>query len=289
MIKVGLDGKIYFSHEDIMTLEFQQQVMRDRGLDTDLVQKIREGQLPRYLYKYRTIEECKDILANHHLHFSRTEELCDPFENKVKYSCSNLAAIRARTHSSPMPKYSDMPPVLQDMAKMMLDDMSDQEFIKMQKQCSEAMLGECGILCLTGRPDDICMWAYYADSHKGVCLKLDLLAQPLMFCPISHVLYSKSYHNMDLAENPGDTFFRDVTLKKADIWSYEDEYRVVATHFAGNYPITNDVIADITFGFYASEQDKKDIIELAKQKGFSSSFSQVQLHPNQYKLLINSL
>lgn len=289
MMKLGPDGKIYFSHEDIMTLRVQQQVMRDRGLDADLVQKIHEGKLPRYLYKYRTIDECKDILTNHHLHFSRTEELRDPFENKAKYSCSNFSALRRRDKSSPMPKYNDMPPMLQDIVKKMLDDMSDQEYIKLQIQCSEAMLNECGILCLTGRPDDICMWAYYADSHKGVCLKLDLLAQPLMFCPISHVLYSESYHHIDFAENPGNTFFRDLTLKKAKIWSYEDEYRVVATHFAGNYPINNDVIADISFGYYTSEQDRKDVIELAKQNGFSSTFSQVHLHPNQYKLLINSL
>lgn len=58
------------------------------------------------------------------------------------------------------------------------------------------------------------MWAYYADSHKGVCMKLDLLAQPLLFCPISHVGYDRSYHVADISEHPSDVFFRSVMLKK---------------------------------------------------------------------------
>lgn len=286
MMYIDDNNKISFSHKDIMTLEAQQRAVAH--LEADLIDKVQHGLLPRYLYKYRTIDECKDILINSHLHFSTIAELRDPFEGRALYGCSDISKIREDIANQPLPSYSTMPQPIQEMAKRMILDMPDAEIIKLQTQAAETMLNECGTLCLTGRPDDICMWAYYADSHKGVCLKLDLLAQPLLFCPLSHVLYDKSYHNIDLSKNPGDAFFGDVMLKKSIMWAYEDEYRTVATHFAGNYPIANKNLVDnVIFGYYCKDDDKADIKALVEQYKYKqTSFSAIHLNEKQYQLIV---
>lgn len=211
------------------------------------------------------------------------------FEGQAKYICSDIDKIREQIRTNTqMPSYSTMPRALGEIARDMVLELSDEDLINLQKGGTKMMFDNCGVFCMTGKPDDICMWAYYADSHKGVCLKLDLWAQPLMFCPISHVDYDKSYHIADVSIHPAEMFFGDVMLKKADIWAYEDEYRTIATHFAGNYPIDNNgLIAEISFGYYCSDDDKYDIKRIAAEEGFSEmKYSHVELNDMQYQLMI---
>lgn len=71
------DGKIAFDPKDMYSLDIQKRTVAH--LEADLVDKVRKGMFPRYLYKYRTVEECKEILRGHHLYFSKVEEFRDPF------------------------------------------------------------------------------------------------------------------------------------------------------------------------------------------------------------------
>lgn len=286
---MGIDenNRINFVSFDAKSLDLQKKAVAH--LKSDLVDKVKRGLLSRYLYKYRTIEECKDILKNHHLHFSTIQELRDPFEGRAKIFCSDVEKVKKRfLKRTQLPYYSGMPPELVDYAKETILKLSDSKFIELQIQTVQYMFDSCGVFCMTGRRDDVCMWAYYADSHKGVCMKLDLLAQPLLFCPISHVGYDRSYHVADISEHPSDVFFRSVMLKKAALWAYEDEYRTVATHFAGDYPFDNpDLISEITFGYYCPEVDKKAIRQLAADEGYCNiRYSNITLDPKQYHLIV---
>lgn len=292
MIRFDADGKAYFDVNDFYSVDIHRQLVKERGLDTDIVEKIKRGIFPRYLFKYRTIEECANILKTSSLHFSKSSELRDPFEGKAVIKCSDISILRKRLeYKKQHLSYDSMPESLKYMMAEMMKGMPDEYIIRMNETAVNHLAQNTGILCLTGKPDDICMWAYYADSHKGVCLKLDLLAQPDLFCPISHVAYDKKYHQVDLANNPDEAFYTELMLKKSDMWKYEDEFRVLATHFSGDMPITNKgVINEIIFGYYTPDDDIKNVRKLAAENGFTGmTYSKIALNPQNYLLEINKI
>ena len=292
MIRFDANGKAFYDVNDLYSVDIQRKLVKERGLDTDIVEKIKRGEFPRYLFKYRTIEECVNILETSSLHFSTSSELRDPFEGKSVITCSDISILRKRMeYKKQNQSYNTMPEPLKYALAEMMKGFPDEYIIRMNEVAVNHLAENTGILCLTGKPDDICMWAYYADSHKGVCLKLDLLAQPDLFCPISHVAYDKKYHQIDLSNNSDEAFYTELMLKKSDMWKYEDEFRVLATHFSGNMPITNkNVINEIIFGYYTSDEDIKIIRQLAAANGFAGmAYSKIALHPQSYLLEINKI
>lgn len=86
---------------------------------------------------------------------------------------------------------------------------------------------QTGIVCFSGKPNSIRMWAYYAESHKGICVGYDTKFRPF------NVAINVNYQNPD---KPFDIFacLRDdpteianhIALRKAEEWKFEDEYRI---------------------------------------------------------------
>lgn len=118
---------------------------------------------------------------------------------------------------------------------------------------NEKILGNMAkITCFTERPDNILMWAHYADSFKGICIEYDI--KRLVGNDILHHLYPvlyekkrKLYRDIDeicnelkeleryIADNAerNDYGYLDdilpLLLIKGDMWSYEKEWRIVYT------------------------------------------------------------
>ncbi len=64
------------------------------------------------------------------------------------------------------------------------------------------------------------MWAHYADTHKGVCLGIDIKKDLLK--PVNYVS-NRGLVSEGVLENCTDDLFRT----KHSSWSYENEYRVI--------------------------------------------------------------
>lgn len=43
------------------------------------------------------------------------------------------------------------------------------------KRSTDEILNGFAYYCMAKKPDNILMWSHYADSHKGVCFRFDLL------------------------------------------------------------------------------------------------------------------
>jgi hypothetical protein len=118
------------------------------------------------------------------------------------------------------------------------------------------------------------MWAHYAESHKGICIKynLDKLSKQLIKTEEKIVSYLKSveYSNEDiklkLQKDPSylvNTFFL-----KGKEWEYENELRFLYFDAEGQgehaaIPIKNCIEA-IYFGLRCSKKDKETIINIMK-------------------------
>jgi hypothetical protein len=104
------------------------------------------------------------------------------------------------------------------------------------------------------------MWAHYADSHKGVCLKFDILEDTSFFSPAKKVIYTKNYPEYDYLSNKND-FVNQMFLTKSDEWDYEGEVRVLKAS-KGNFKFNENSLKEVIFGCKASENDKKTIVKL---------------------------
>jgi hypothetical protein len=84
---------------------------------------------------------------------------------------------------------------------------------------------EYRVYCLGPDVRNLLMWAHYADSHRGVCLEFSLRND--VMCSALKCEYLKEFPIMKLHSNK-DADAHRMLLAKAEPWSYEKEYRIVA-------------------------------------------------------------
>lgn len=184
-------------------------------------------------------------------------------------------------------------------------DMKEKGFLKLQKEVYE----EVRITCLsrsqplpTGieAPETIVkdppfieinkasMWGYYANSHKGICIK-DVF--PIIFTDHQHqkedqvlilrnVNYKETYNPQEESYNYTEAFFT-----KSKDWAHEGECRLVYFQTDGDVPnykwvdLPENCIKEIYIGYAASEEDKRLLMDALKAKPEIKLF-QMQLSSN---------
>ena len=102
-----------------------------------------------------------------------------------------------------------------------------------------------GVICLSGKNDNLLMWAHYADNHRGFCIGFDFSKAPIPL-DVSSVTYSNDRPELDteamMKGLPQEDRARRVIFTKSKDWEYEDEFRA----FVGNLPVQRPVFYFIT-------------------------------------------
>jgi hypothetical protein len=87
-----------------------------------------------------------------------------------------------------------------------------------------------GILCLAERPDNLLMWAHYADHHRGLVIGFD---RKNHFFNRKRSANDEFYHlrQVKYSKERPQRFLRhmdavDVFLTKSEEWAYESEWRM---------------------------------------------------------------
>src|SRR5689334_20644833 len=138
---------------------------------------VREGWAARlenigYLYRYRAIHpfsRIKDIVLRSRLYFPCFRNLNDPFDGKIQLDFTSSPET-IRTFWEAHLRERGLPV---DHARIQAfidgrDDPAVQAEIHTHYQHE---VDKLGVVCFSEPPGDIPMWAYYADSQKGVCLR----------------------------------------------------------------------------------------------------------------------
>jgi len=126
------------------------------------------------------------------------------------------------------------------------------------------------------------MWAHYADSHKGVCLKFDILEDTDLFSPAKKVEYSKIYPEYDYLTNKND-FVNQMFFTKSNEWSYEGEVRVLKNK-RGNYKFNPKALKEIILGCKISEDDKQTLTKVIKTYYPECQIKQAVKSENSFRL-----
>lgn len=145
------------------------------------------------------------------------------------------------------------------------------------------------LACYISKLPSQLMWAHYADSHKGICLKLKLneeLRSSALKNRFFQVEYSDERPKIDQlelfkiqaneklkekfeTEYDLDTYLVKMLTTKSSEWSYENEWRWLHfgkeadTNYANTTPL---VLSEIICGARASELTKKLCLESVKDR-----------------------
>ena len=239
-------------------------------------QEILDNKRPRFLYKYRSIENAVEFLKNSCIYFSNYYDFNDPFES----ACNKKLNYTTRQYIEAFQRWGlDFYTSVQKEQEIRLGYVNGEDLLK---QATYIMLNGFAYYCMTTEPDNILMWSHYADSHKGVCLKFDLLQDLDTFSLTVPVDYNSEYPEFDtLNGNPGINI---ITRKSLD-WAYEHEHRTVKIKEHGLHQINKEALVEIIFGCRTLMRNKTKIRNLVKNNGFNCvSFSEAVVNPEAYKL-----
>lgn len=280
---VGRDCKI----DPIKLLQDEAAHKRLEGfLSVDLRNKINDGDIPRYFYKYRSMQHALDIIRTGKLKFSTIDEFKDPFDGIGDWSieCSEEECNRTiDAFLSRLP--ADTPMVVKEIFtdELRKNPMTLQTYAA---KSIEIMRTNAGIFCMSPIFDDIIMWSYYADSHRGVCLKLDILQDTALFSGINQVVYRNQMPagNVLDASDASRLFWEAITTKYK-YWYYEQEARVVHHRKNGFLPFNKKVLNEVLFGVYTTPDDVDEVRQALRENGFHNvHLKKARLNTTHYKL-----
>lgn len=99
------------------------------------------------------------------------------------------------------------------------------------------------VYCLGPNPGNLLMWSHYADNHRGICLEFS--TRNAVLCCATQVEYCSAFPIVRLySKSEYDNLVP--LLTKADVWSYEREYRLVAQE-RGNSTAHDTLMTDANF------------------------------------------
>lgn len=145
-------------------------------------------------------------------------------------------------------------------------------------------LAELSVLSLTEEPDDMLMWAHYANSHKGYCLELDATVPPLSFA--NRVRYVPERPTFRLFDPNKAEKLMHMLLNKADFWEHEHEWRMVRPIEQGPLIFPPEGLKSIIFGAGIMPDDEAALRAMANERAVPVVFKRAKLDNRNYRLEI---
>lgn len=263
----------------------------EQRLALDLRNKINDGTIPRYFYKYRSLPHALEIIRSGKLKFSTIDEFKDPFDGMGDRTGNEKEDYNTLTEKFIARLPQEMPVALKENIKQAISTDPERYFKEHAEMVIAALRKNTGIFCMSPIYDDIIMWSYYADSHKGVCLKLDILQHPELFYAINKVDYQREMPRESIidAEKFSQSFWSAITTKH-QAWFYEQEVRVIHHRENGFLPFNKQVLKEILFGVYTTQGDIDKVKAALQAHGYSNvALKKATLHDTRYKLQFHDI
>ena len=233
------------------------------------------------LFHYQVFnrDHIAEVLLNNRIKFSNPATFNDPWDCKPCFSKTLLS--NPKIYKKHVEYFTDLgrrilrlPEEELERRKLILE--SNRNFMEERiDECTDAMRQgiekEYRVYCLSTLKDSALMWAHYTDKHTGICLGFKTKANT--FCGALRVDYPKDYPLIDLTAEDERELLEKSLLTKANDWSYEQEYRLIAkegqaTDFLvvhdGFLTLDPEELQELTVGCLIDENDLIAIRKLIK-------------------------
>lgn len=271
------------------------------GLNINKSFEIKQKHIPNNLYRFRPLSDNNDYefenLENDKVWLNCPDNFNDPFDSKPLYNPDKLYNL--------LKNDSELKKFVTEKDADYINNLYHKTYVE---YCKNYRIG-----CFTeNNYTNILMWSHYANAHKGFCLKYDFtdkkqnIPENLLnsICPviysnqifdITEYLYSSTKNvTAYLKDNNITRHFNNILLNlvvlfKSDIWSYENEWRIVMEK--NLYKIENLIDVPkpsaIYIGLNTSNRNKAILKNISRKRKID--IFQIVRSPNEYKLQIEPL
>ncbi|OGU32848.1 MAG: hypothetical protein A2057_11655 [Ignavibacteria bacterium GWA2_35_9] len=260
------------------------------------------------VYKFRDwkIPFHKENLTEGMLYFASPTQFNDPFDCLIvpRY---DLLIKQQKTekyrdlirHDNP---YFSARRVNQEVKKWMgMNLLSGNNYLQNAEKKLKMLL-RYGIFSLSRVNDNILLWSHYADSHHGFCIGYD--EEELydfvinsfkvigMIADKRNINYSDSYPIIIPHKNiTGEEYIITPITTKSSDWAYEKEVRIILYDGANTKLklVKKRIVKEIILGCYIQQQDKDEIIGVAKKNYPGTKILEAKKHPEKFKLVFDEI
>lgn len=253
--------------------------------------------IPLYKY-YGNLEYAKDAIEQQRIHLEMPSEYNDIYDSSfnVNYTLLKCARLGRFLKSEEMKKYYDFlsEDELEELRQKdlsignIIDYLCDiNSTLDKEKFIEEAIsfiTGEKIILqaennkisCFSEVNDSLLMWAYYANSYAGVCLRFNAVQDKVLSEYCRKVQYSNHYGN----DKGFGHYFR-----KSIQWSHEQEWRIVCDTTEQYLPI--DSIDAIYLGIRMEKDIIQEFVNIGKRHNLE--VYKMTVSDKKYEVLFNKI
>lgn len=194
------------------------------------------------IYKYRSLsgqygrEAIERALTHNELYWQSPVEFNDPFDcTPVLYLGDNAAQRKEFYARAAAQVYNGQPRTTRRRHRRGMDVVPAAHMEERLRHAWGQWLSASAIACFSEVHDHPLMWGHYADSHKGVCLIFDEIANDQTQWFAFPVAYQEARPRVNLARFNDPKVMMQALLLKNNHWSYEREQRMIAWHDAPGY------------------------------------------------------
>lgn len=243
---------------------------------------IESGAIPRYLYKYRSMDSFKQCIDNSSMYFPKLSQLNDPFEGH--------ANIQTEYTDEEWKKYLKKEGLREEEQAFLLNTaIRDKE--KVSKIIKDSINNEyqnTGILCLSSENNNMLMWTHYGDMGRGVCMGFDIKEDPCFFLQPRKIEYGN--YTISLNYITDNSKILDPLFHKTANWKYEQEYRVIKPKFTGLRVFEKSALKYVIFGYAVQQNDIDDCRRILAEKQFSNvEYKKANLDFNTQSIVIENI
>ncbi|WP_300700972.1 DUF2971 domain-containing protein [Bacteroides sp.] len=243
-----------------------------------IIKGIENGIIPRYVYKYVDIQSAIKIIQTNSIKFNSTSNFNDPYDGKAfiqyNFSYEDISSFFG---------FSNLP-VQEQNIEVSKKAMDISEMQKMAHSLYANFDKKTAITCFSEIGDNIKMWSHYANSHKGICLKFDLIKDLNFFSIPVKVEYNDKITSYKFSE--AENFIYKQYSTKSKEWEYEKEIRIIKSNTSPSLiEFKKEALIDMVFGCSCTEEDICKLRKMLKQHNFNVvNFKRAILANLNYKL-----
>lgn len=221
------------------------------------------GEVPRYLYKYCTVDSALEFLGNHSVWFATFDQFNDPFDCAMQISEQYTKDDWENLLTSQGVDTETKNKIINDVMA------NPSEGARIIRESIEGIKKQIGILCLSDRYDNLSLWAYYANQHRGVCLEFDMLADLETFSMPKKVSYDNTFPMINYLHDQGSVV--DALFHKSKDWQVEGEYRIIKHKRTGLREIKPEALTKVILGLRCDNAAKENIVKLLDPKIYAQT------------------
>ena len=254
-------------------------------------------------YKY-ALEERIDILRNRLIRFTQPSALNDPFEGQPDFYALGKKGLaisfaemikrapyrvwkdykRATRTSLDRWAFANQLKTDPDYAEWLYNNLGHRDILPDLRERFYKLHNEFGVLSLSETPDNLLMWAHYAEAHTGFILVLDGLHDFFKgtvslpgFAKPERVEYRLERPRMTIEDTSEKAAMHEIFFVKGSDWEYEMEWRYLKNvneankrskdannHDVHLYRLPPKCMKGVILGCKSPEELKSKILELQR-------------------------